>query len=118
MLITILLFFVLQTFVTTPICEWMVINVSGIRYLLALLMFIGIAMAVFRQTRLIGGGTLIGSILLYVGTSTVLPYYNILAAVLAGAIAVAIMIVVKRFTIPMVRNAQMNGVVKALLYLV
>lgn len=118
MLITILMFLVLRTFLTMPICEWMVINVSGIRYLLALLMFIGAAMAAFRQTRMIGVGTLIGSILLYVGTSTVLPYYNMLATVLAVVLALTVLLEVKRWTIPMIRRATFNGVVKALLYLV
>lgn len=120
MLIAIISFLVLRVFITLPICEWAVVNVSGIRYLLALLMFCGIGMLFVRHPyfRFIGTAVLVGSILMYVGTSTVLPYYEMLATVLAAVLAVAIVVVAKRWMIPAVRRANFGAGMKIILHLV
>lgn len=118
MLIGIISFYAGLTFLTQPLFIAMAMNASPIRTILAVVIFCGVALMFMHQTRTIGTITLVASIIVYVATITLLPYYEVLATVSAIALAVAILVIVKRWTIPAIRRAHIPGVAKVLLYLV
>lgn len=118
MLIGILSFYAGRAFLTLPLFIAFAMNTSPVRAILAVVMFCGVALMFMHQTRTIGTIILVASIITYAATVTLLPYYEVLATVSAIALAVAILVIVKRWTIPAIRRAQLPAIAKVLLYLV
>lgn len=106
MLIACVLYWLLSQYAIRPFFAMLLNNMAAIRLIISVLVFAGIAMFFWERTRKVAAFVVIAAVVLLVAVKELMPYYSFLTAVIALILAIAAVVILKKNTIPKIREQE------------